>query len=46
MKRWQLFGPLLAMTALALPLTAAAQTLVKFLGGPVGKPLFVAAGIE
>jgi len=24
----------------------AAQALVKFLGGPVGKPLFVAAGIE
>jgi molybdate transport system substrate-binding protein len=23
-----------------------AQALVKFLGGPVGKPLFVAAGIE
>jgi molybdate transport system substrate-binding protein len=24
----------------------AAQALVKFLGGPAGKPLFVAAGIE
>ena len=24
----------------------AAQALVKFLGGPVGKPLFIAAGIE
>lgn len=35
----------------AVPMSAgsqkdAAQTLVKFLGGPVGKPLFVAAGIE
>lgn len=35
----------------AVPMSAgtqkdAAQALVKFLGGPVGKPLFVAAGIE
>ena len=36
---------------IAVPMSAgtqkdAAQALVKFLGGPVGKPLFVAAGIE
>ncbi len=36
---------------IAVPMTAGtqktvAQALVKFLGGPVGKPLFVAAGIE
>ena len=36
---------------IAVPMSAgtrkdAAQALVKFLGGPVGKPLFIAAGIE
>jgi sulfonate transport system substrate-binding protein len=35
MKRWKLLGPLLALTALALPVTAAAQTLVKLKAGMV-----------
>ena len=35
MKRWALFGPLLTLAALALPLTAAAQTLVKLKAGMV-----------
>lgn len=35
MKRWTLFGPLLALAALALPLAAAAQTLVKLKAGMV-----------
>jgi molybdate transport system substrate-binding protein len=51
-----LVGPLPAeiqnLTAyIAVPMSAGAnkevaQALVKFLGGPVGKPLFAAAGIE
>ena len=51
-----LVGPLPAdvqnyTSYIAVPMSAgtqkdAAQALVKFLGGPVGKPLFVAAGIE
>jgi molybdate transport system substrate-binding protein len=55
-KGLRLVGPLPAeiqnLTAyVAVPMSAsankeAAQALVQFLGGPVGKPLFVAAGIE
>ena len=55
-KGLRLIGPLPAeiqnLTAyVAVPMSAGAnkevaQALVKFLGGPVGKPLFVAAGIE
>ena len=55
-KGLRLVGPLPAeiqnLTAyVAVPMSASAnkevaQALVKFLGGPVGKPLFVAAGIE
>jgi molybdate transport system substrate-binding protein len=55
-KGLRLIGPLPAeiqnLTAyVAVPMSAGAnkevaQTFVRFLGGPVGKPLFVAAGIE
>ena len=55
-KGLRLVGPLPAeiqnLTAyVAVPMSAgankeAAQAFVRFLGGPVGKPLFVAAGIE